>query len=145
MQAPWWWSKTEICRSHIYGYFNENFNVFFKLIKVHLLVSELYIYQKVRCNDKNCGKQYNNPCFYKNQIHWEKSIFLRGIKWLHGRRRDVQTAVFWVMTPCSIVDIYRQLDGPAHVFFRRDEWCNRGLLANIDACLPEYMASQGLK
>jgi len=25
--------------------------MFFKLIKVHLLVSELYIYQKVRCND----------------------------------------------------------------------------------------------
>jgi len=33
-------------------YFNVNFNVFFKLIKVHLLVSELYIYQNVRCNDK---------------------------------------------------------------------------------------------
>jgi len=26
--------------------------VFFKLIKVHLLVSELYIYQNARCNDK---------------------------------------------------------------------------------------------
>ena len=25
-------------------YFNVNFNVFFKLIKVHLLVSELYMY-----------------------------------------------------------------------------------------------------
>jgi len=34
-------------------YFDVNFNVFFKLIKVHLLVSELYIYQNVRCNDKN--------------------------------------------------------------------------------------------
>ena len=33
-------------------YFNVNFNVFFKLIKVHLLVSELYIYQTARCNDK---------------------------------------------------------------------------------------------
>ena len=31
-------------------YFNVNFNVFFKLIKVHLLVSELYIYQNARCN-----------------------------------------------------------------------------------------------
>ena len=30
--------------SDIYMYFNVNFNVFFKLIKVHLLVSELYIY-----------------------------------------------------------------------------------------------------
>ena len=26
--------------------------MFFKLIKVHLLVNELYIYQKARCNDK---------------------------------------------------------------------------------------------
>jgi len=33
-------------------YFNVNFNVFFKLIKLHLLVSELYIYQNARCNDK---------------------------------------------------------------------------------------------
>ena len=32
-------------------YFNVNFNVFFILIKVHLLVSELYIYQNARCND----------------------------------------------------------------------------------------------
>ena len=31
---------------------NVNFNVFFKLINVHLLVSELYIYQTARCNDK---------------------------------------------------------------------------------------------
>ena len=34
-------------------YFNVNFNVFFKLIKVHLLVSELHIYQNARFNDKN--------------------------------------------------------------------------------------------
>jgi len=33
-------------------YFNVNFNTFFKLIKVNLLVSALYIYQNVRCNDK---------------------------------------------------------------------------------------------
>ena len=32
--------------------FYVNFNVFFKLIKVPLLVSELYIYQNARCNDK---------------------------------------------------------------------------------------------
>ena len=32
------------CTSDIYVYFNVNFNVFFKLIKVHLLVSELYRY-----------------------------------------------------------------------------------------------------
>ena len=34
-------------------YFNVNFNVFFKLMKVHLLVSELYIYQNARWNEKN--------------------------------------------------------------------------------------------
>ena len=33
-------------------YFNVNFYVFFKVIKVHLLVTELYIYQNARCNDK---------------------------------------------------------------------------------------------
>ena len=33
-------------------YYNVNFNVFFKSIRVHLLVSELYIYQNVRCKDK---------------------------------------------------------------------------------------------
>jgi len=33
-------------------YFNVNFNVFFKLIKVRLFVSELYIYQNARCNDE---------------------------------------------------------------------------------------------
>ena len=42
MQASWWWSKNETCRSDIYVYFNVNFNVFFKLIKVYLFVSELY-------------------------------------------------------------------------------------------------------
>ena len=52
MQAPWWWSKTETCRSDIRVYFNINFNVFFKLIKVHLSVSELYIYQKAGCKNK---------------------------------------------------------------------------------------------
>jgi hypothetical protein len=38
--------KTETCSSDIYVYFN----VFFKFTKVHLLVSELYIYQNARCN-----------------------------------------------------------------------------------------------
>jgi hypothetical protein len=43
VQAHWWWSKAETCRSDIYVYFTVNFNVLFKLIKVHLLLSELYI------------------------------------------------------------------------------------------------------
>jgi len=37
-------------------YFNVNFNVYFKLIKVHLLVSELYIHQNAGCKDKNKKK-----------------------------------------------------------------------------------------
>ena len=37
-------------------YLNVNFNEFFKLIKVHLFVSELYIYQNARCNDKKFKK-----------------------------------------------------------------------------------------
>jgi len=36
----------------MYVYIHVNFNVFFKLIKVHLLVSELNIYQNARCSDK---------------------------------------------------------------------------------------------
>ena len=39
-------------------YFNVNFNVFFKLIKVHLLVSEHYIRQNARCKDKKLGIIY---------------------------------------------------------------------------------------
>ena len=34
-------------------YFNVNFNVFFKLTKLHFLVSELYIYQNARCSDNS--------------------------------------------------------------------------------------------
>ena len=37
-------------------YFNVNFNVFFKLIKVHLLVSKFYIYQNAQRNDKKINK-----------------------------------------------------------------------------------------
>ena len=36
-------------------YFYVNVNVLFKLIKVHFLVSELYIYHNARCNDKKIG------------------------------------------------------------------------------------------
>ena len=35
-------------------YFIVNFIVFFKLIKLHFLVSELYTYQNAQRNDKNC-------------------------------------------------------------------------------------------
>ena len=40
---------TEICRSDIYVYFNVKFNVVFKLIKVHLLVSEPYVLHLFSC------------------------------------------------------------------------------------------------
>ena len=54
MHAPWWWSKTETRRSDIYVYRNVNFNVFFKLIKVHFWwVNSTYVYQNARCNDKS--------------------------------------------------------------------------------------------
>jgi len=55
-------------------YFNVNFNVFFKLIKVHLLVSELYIYQNARCNNKkkywlyNSGSQTSSKSVYSRAI-----------------------------------------------------------------------------
>ena len=47
-------------------YFNVNFNVFFRLIKVQFLVSELniYIYQNARCNDKK-----------KNTMHFRTQVF----------------------------------------------------------------------
>jgi hypothetical protein len=62
-------------------YFNVNFNVFFKLIKVHLLVSELYIYQNVRCNDKiklsHCGLTGDLPrvlCTSNCLVHAEDAF-----------------------------------------------------------------------
>ena len=42
--------------SDIYVYFNVNFNVFFKLIKVHFLVTKLYIYQNARFNNRKNSK-----------------------------------------------------------------------------------------
>ena len=33
-------------------YFDVNFNMFFKIMKLHLLVSELHIHQTARCNNK---------------------------------------------------------------------------------------------
>jgi len=63
-----------------YVYFNVNFNVFYKLI-VHLLVSELYIYQNARCNDKNnqlvyfsfmmCLSTSSFVCFSHTQQFWK--------------------------------------------------------------------------
>jgi len=44
-------------------YFNVHFHVFYKLI-VHLLVSELYIYQNVRCNDKKISELILDSCEY---------------------------------------------------------------------------------
>ena len=38
-------------------YFNVNFNVFFKLIKVHFLVRKRYVYQNARWNKKKMALQ----------------------------------------------------------------------------------------
>ena len=47
-------------------YFNVNFNVFFKLIKVHLLVNELYMLKKI-----SAPKQYevNNLQYYIRALY----------------------------------------------------------------------------
>jgi len=44
----------------VYFNVNLNFNVFFKLIKVHLMVSERIIYQNARCYDKNSKSATGN-------------------------------------------------------------------------------------
>ena len=45
------------CRSDIFVYFNVNFNMFFKLIKVHLLARKIYMHQNACCNnEKICNK-----------------------------------------------------------------------------------------
>jgi len=46
--------------------FKVNFYVFFKLIKVHFLVSELYIRQNALCNDKNRLNMYSI------NLHWSR-------------------------------------------------------------------------
>ena len=57
-------------------YFNVNFNMFFKLIKVHLLVSELYILY-IRMYGatirKKCNKRFMYPLHYR-ALHW--NLFL---------------------------------------------------------------------
>ena len=42
---------------------------FFKLIKVHLFVSELYIYQNVRYNNKNIVQDEVRNLFYASNIN----------------------------------------------------------------------------
>ena len=53
-------------------YFNVNFNVFFKLIKVHLLVSELYIHQNARCNNKKKSAEI----FGESAIRAPRNVFV---------------------------------------------------------------------
>jgi len=52
-------------------YFNVNFNVFFKLIKVYLLVSELYIEREVFYLIYNV--RFNN--FYLNNVYVTDDVF----------------------------------------------------------------------
>jgi len=46
-------------------YFDVNFNVFLKLIKVHLLVSELNVYKNARYNNKKTL----SIKFYSENVH----------------------------------------------------------------------------
>ena len=48
-------------------HFNVIFNVFFKLIKVQLLVSELCIYQNVRCNNKKIKNKTSPPIYHETR------------------------------------------------------------------------------
>ena len=72
-------------------YFNVNFNVFFKLIKVHLLVSELYIYRNVRYNNKK--KSF--PGFERKAL---KKIF--------GRKRDEVTGEWRKLHNEDLINLY---------------------------------------
>ena len=56
-------------------YFNVNFNVFFELIKVHLLVSELYIYQNARCNDRKSKSIFEFLNLYVLRDTWRDNRF----------------------------------------------------------------------
>jgi hypothetical protein len=70
VQAPWWWSKNETCRSDIYVYFNVNFNVFFKLIKVHCLwVNCTY----TRMHGATTNKQTNKPSCVEFKV-WPPTV-----------------------------------------------------------------------
>ena len=72
-------------------FFNVNFKVFFKLIKVHLLVRELNIYQNARCDDKKNGGMYSptrnfttasSMGHFSYPVNWRTSLllFLKGIE-----------------------------------------------------------------
>ena len=65
-------------------YFNVNFNVFFKLIKVHLLVSELYIHQNARCNDQNRLRVFKNRVLREILGH---KLEVAGVVCMVGARR----------------------------------------------------------
>ena len=56
-------------------YSNVIFNVFFFLNKkVHLLVSELYIYRNAQCNNK---KKNTHGCFYRHRSllnYWQTEV-----------------------------------------------------------------------
>ena len=56
-------------------YFNVHFNVSVKLIKMHFVVSELYIYQNARCNNKknDCSGQSIVRSFFMayNEENWK--------------------------------------------------------------------------
>jgi len=49
---------------------------FFKLIEVHFLVSEIYIYQNARCNNKKNKKKTKLSSSGMDQIDWLLAVRL---------------------------------------------------------------------
>jgi len=57
---------------------------FFKLIKVHLLVSELYIYQNARCNNKKRGQGIKlsvKRIIHKSEVWCHCTLFLNRMQY----------------------------------------------------------------
>ena len=83
-------------------YFNVHFNVFFKVIKVHLLVSELYIYQNARCNDKkkkNMYSTFKRRPIAENHIH--KAKLVSDYSMAHTKTTAVSTRAL-LLSPYSV-------------------------------------------
>jgi len=59
-------------------YFNVNFNVLFKLIKVHFLVSKLYIQTDVARNTCSLNRTWNTVCQNKYQVSVSAAFMMQG-------------------------------------------------------------------
>ena len=134
MQSLWWWSKTETCRSDIYVYFNVNFNVFFKIKKLHLLVSELYIYRNARCNNKKA--RYISIFPVTTNTHREKFYYVAASFDLELGPSSGHDKRIWIYTEIK----YYNLEMPAFNFentWKVYEKCT-GVISNIRTSLFIY-------